>query len=566
MAGKLWHAFGQQGTFVYYKRLATDALVNPSLGGLYKHSLGQLEMSSILGKVKNKDISRSLRAQASAELNKELTALQNAWGVSFPASVVNGQYFYDELIRAINTQIQTNAVYQRNKDRLEYTNKQGKRNALAKIDATQFFGTYFGKQWKANYKQIQAELTSNMTGDNLVQLVESILNNWLPTLLNNALIDMMSSQAFDARWNTPEAIAGNQRWEQDTAYRDMVAQLQKYGADMQNNQILQQVWKTYNFDGLLDALTKSITASAKAETSTKDLSKALSKQVSKVVGRASTAGNLAEIIWSQLVASVNNGPDFSIVHTGARNQQKADFMIFFRANAQDFLNKQSEIITEQKANDEESVRIQNIIATNGASQFLASNSVGYNFIAYVNAKNYTLNDSFSGFSAGSAMGMGDIERMLNMIPGVSQNGVWSLISSLIQFGDGAIGAGTGMEQDLMNQMSEVIANFLFDDYATLCSDINGSTSSSIHLFALDGIYIPLSFFLNISADAIDIGWEEAQDYFNFELHTVPILYGDLTLDEYTPEMWETQRADALARTKISMSFLKSFQTLIGSLI
>jgi hypothetical protein len=48
-----------------------------------------------------------------------------------------------------------------------------------------------------------------MTGDNLVQLVESTLNNWLPTLLNNALIDMMSSQAFDVRWNTPEAIAGN---------------------------------------------------------------------------------------------------------------------------------------------------------------------------------------------------------------------------------------------------------------------------------------------------------------------------------------------------------------------
>jgi hypothetical protein len=47
-------------------------------------------MSSILGKVKNKDISRSLRAQASVELNKELTALQNAWGISFPASVVNG--------------------------------------------------------------------------------------------------------------------------------------------------------------------------------------------------------------------------------------------------------------------------------------------------------------------------------------------------------------------------------------------------------------------------------------------------------------------------------------------
>ena len=566
MADKLWHAFGQQGTFVYYKRLATDALVNPSLGGLYKHSFKQLELSSILGKVKNKDISQSLRTQASAELNKELTALQNAWGVSFPASAINGQYFYDDLIRAINTQIQTNAVYQRNKDRLEYTNKQGKKNALAKIDVTQFFGTYFERQWRQNSKQIQAELTSNVTGDNLALLVESTLNHWLPTLLNNALIDMMSSQAFDARWNTPEAIAGNQRWQQDTAYRDMVAQLQKYGADMQNNQILQQVWKTYNFDGLLEALTKITTDSIKANQPTKNLSKMLSKQVSKVVGRATTSGNLAEIIWSQLASSVNSNPNFSVVHTGGRNHQKADFMIFYRADAQGFLDKQSEIIAEARENDEESVRMQNIIATNQASQFLSNNSVGYNFIAYVNAKNYTLNDSFGGFSAGSAMGMGDIQRMLNMVPGVSQNGVWSLISSLIQFGDGAIGAGTGMEQDLMNQMSEVIANFLFDDYATLCSDISGSTSSSIHLFALDGIYVPLSFFLNISADAIDIGWEEAQDYFNFQLHTVPILYGDLELDEYTPEMWETQRADALARTKISMSFLKSFQTLIGSLM
>lgn len=94
-------------------------------------------------------------------------------------------------------------------------------------------------------------------------------------------------------------------------------------------------------------------------------------------------------------------------------------MIFFRANAQDFLNKQSEIIAGQKTDDEESVRMQNIIATNGATQFLDSNSVGYNFIVYVNAKNYTLSDSFSGFSVGSAMGMGDIERMLNMVPGVS---------------------------------------------------------------------------------------------------------------------------------------------------
>ena len=39
-------------------------------------------------------------------------------------------------------------------------------------------------------------------------------------------------------------------------------------------------------------------------------------------------------------------------------------MIFYRADAQGFLDKQSEIIAEARENAEESVRMQNIIATN----------------------------------------------------------------------------------------------------------------------------------------------------------------------------------------------------------
>ena len=44
----------------------------------------------------------------------------------------------------------------------------------------------------------------------------------------------------------------------------------------------------------------------------------LSKQVSKVVGRATTSGNLAEIIWSQLASSVNSNPLYASAVTAVQ--------------------------------------------------------------------------------------------------------------------------------------------------------------------------------------------------------------------------------------------------------
>ena len=54
---------------------------------------------------------------------------------------------------------------------------------------------------------------------------------------------------------------------------------------------------------------------------------------------------------------------------------------------------------------------------------------------------------------------------------------------------------------------------LFDDFASLVSEGNESSFNAIHLFWLSGFYIPLSFFLEVCADAIKLGWEKTDDYF-----------------------------------------------------
>lgn len=565
---------GQLGQFVYYKRLETDAKYNPSLAGLYSRANSMVRLASGFSVIKRNSIIASLKSQAQGELSKELEALRRAWGVEFSADDIQGPYFYDNLIRAINTQIQTNAVYQRNKDRLAYESKTGKKNALAKIDITKFLGTYFPAQWKANSERIVKNIVARAnSGMEPVDAVQLVLNQELPGLLNEALIAMFQSKAFDESWNAAQAREGNKRWEEDTAYREIVEQLQLFGNETANNPILKRVWDMYNFDGMIANLTEEISKSLMGTMDAKAMAKAIGTKIKRVSGNASTSGTLAEYIWSLIASNVNKGNNISVKMTGGSeyNLQKADYMIAYNADLSGYLDEFQSGLSDY-SEEWDSKRVQNILASNRATEFLENNSVGFNFIAYVNAKNYSLEGNFernSGFSAGAPIALTHLGSILSKDMRVSPSNVDDLITTLIQFGDGAVGAGSGLEQNILNNFSELMANFLFDDYANFCYELDPGGSNAIHLFALNGIYVPLSFFLSISADALKIGWEESEDYFKFSLNTVPILYGDLPYEEFgnpDKDYWGTQRDDALARTTLSFHFLKSFQTLIGSLV
>jgi hypothetical protein len=106
------------------------------------------------------------------------------------------------------------------------------------------------------------------------------------------------------------------------------------------------------------------------------------------------------------------------------------------------------------------------------------------FIIYSSAKNYTMSSSFSGFSAGSPVSVATMRNITNDR---------TKMGAILQTINGAVGEKE--REDIKFSIAEDIAYYLFDDFATL-GNVSGSGVTALHLFDLDGIYVPLSVLLH----------------------------------------------------------------------
>lgn len=113
----------------------------------------------------------------------------------------------------------------------------------------------------------------------------------------------------------------------------------------------------------------------------------------------------------------------------------------------------------------------------------------------------------------------------------------------------------------------MIAYFLFDDFTTIGADFNASGTNALHLFYLNGVYIPLSFMLTNLAEAISQSWERSKDVVNITLNPVDCDSSLLnkSLGAFTPEDWASQRDSALAGTSLTVNFMKSFQDIMSAI-
>lgn len=370
---------------------------------------------------------------------------------------------------------------------------------------------------------------------------------------------MYSSETFNPGW---ENVGNNAQTNDETrgAYQEIVDSLRDFTT--QGNWLLEQVWKTYNFDGLIKDLTKHF-AKQKKPVAKRTWDK---KKIEKVTVNQTTAGVMAELQNTILISFANSlqGGGLEVMHTGDINKQKSDFTVGYQIDLTGFYQQwQAEV--EATRTEDNSIRLQNIFAANKATAWLTENSTDYNFIMYTNAKNYDINSSFKGFKSGTAVSMKNLGSIMAQIPTMSSIAVDTLIGALLQFGAGAIGTDAQREA-ILHSLAGAMAYFLFDDFASLVSEGNESSFNAIHLFWLSGFYIPLSFFLEVCADAIKLGWERTDDYFQFKLDSPNIKYGEIPLDEYTQEMWYTQRQEALNSTTLTFTFLSSFQSLMAQVL
>ena len=387
---------------------------------------------------------------------------------------------------------------------------------------------------------------------------------------------MYSSKVFTDQQNAKLKKNANQQYqnESDNAYKELVQYLKTQRGRAADNLLIQQIYKDYGFDNLITSLSNSFLKTisknkSKSKWQRIAQGKASALAIKKTVSSGSLSGLLAEAMQEALINVHFNVTSGSVnVHakrTGDKNQQKADLMIGYSINLDDFLQLQgtmAEFIRKTDESNADSLRMQNILSTSDAIKFFESKASSTQFITFVNMKNYTLDNNFNGFSAGSATNMENFHKWVQQIPTIGIGRTNLLIGALLQFGAGALGT-PAQQEAVLQSLSETVAYFLFDDFATIGEEAKGNLKT-IHLFWLSGIYVPLSFLLKVLADSIKISWSEAKDIVDFTLESPEILYPEE--ERYTHEMWVKQREDALKRTTLSMKFLKSFQELLLPLL
>ena len=131
----------------------------------------------------------------------------------------------------------------------------------------------------------------------------------------------------------------------------------------------------------------------------------------------------------------------------------------------------------------------------------------------------------------------------------------------MQLAPGAIyGNSTEMREAIRLNLSKALANFLFDDYKMLGNDLLDKGANAVHLFNLNGIRVPLSYFLAQAAEALAETAKATNGIFNISIHVPEILYGgsEYYYDDYTPDMWAAQQAHTLYNSTITVTFLKKF--------
>lgn len=579
--------YKQASGFVYYNRLASDAQAISSsdpvsaqlYSTLYSHATASLSTASAFAKAKMPQVASSLKAQTNNELSKELAVLKKVWKVTFTPEEISSPNFYKDLIEAYNTVIQTKQVYEREMARIKYRGKkedeQEEDKLLSKIDVTSVFGSYFEKVWRSEGRNaLMGAIQSSVKEMRALDKAEfsKIMDAQLLPILNKALIEMLRSQAFDSRWKSEEAIAANKAWnnpDKKNPYIALAERLEAQGTSLKDNKVLANIWRMINFQSLKQELydeLKELDWNRKNPTN----KKILEKSILGTARSARVSGNLAEIIWRKLAGVTMNKVGVKATRTGDLNNQKADLILTYNMDTKALMDKEKEILKseEVKKKAESSVRMQNILTSSKLVELLEGDGgiagEGFNFIAYVNAKNYTLGNTFRGFHGETGLSMSNLKSILGQDASISSRGADALISQLIQFTKGAVGD----KQDphpILDSLAEVVASFLFDDYSTLCSGLASNGHNAIHFFLLDGVYVPLSFFLNKISTAIEMCAADTSSFFRFSLQTGTIKYGSLPLEDFQPGMWAEQRESAMSETSLSLTFLRNFQSLMSAL-
>ena len=521
--------------YVYYERLKQDGYtqlyytVKKNLG-IQRGSLKELQKTS-----------ENLRRMGAMEKTKEIAFIQNVFHK--PISVnFDDRKSVKEFIDVLNEAMNFKDLYKRNLQLLLKTDKQK--------TTISYFPSYFIQAWNAYSDILWEKVASEFerTGRSLDIIFEEQLKKDMNFLVVDSIERMFRAQ--------PEL--GQEAQQYVDAYKGLLGSI---GTIDTPGSLAQQFKDIYKLDALGDSLKKALKAE-KEKISLESYKKAGASKKFKdslKVQQGQRGGIALEAIENLCVQVISQMKINGKVETirGGGYGIKSDNMYLYGIDTGPIVD----VLERIKDTDRE----HNIEKAEEINKYLRTLDDG--FIVYSNAKNYTMSTKFfkeAGFSAGAEI---SAQTYLEVMKKVNKN-VRTFIGVMINSMKDAVGENMDLYDTVCQNLAQDIAMMLFDDYETVGKDFQKTGVKSIHIMDLNGIFLPLSFFFDLMARAIDEIGKAPEGLVKVEYRTPKKIKYDTNKEIQQARArgeapWASQKEEALRDTKISYHFLKDFRDILS---
>ena len=567
MAFGLTKEKGYGGQYVYYERLKSTHI--PEYINLYYRAKQGFSWETNYSNTSLRSIGEYFHSLASGELEKEKKLLSTIFGRDFGnLSYANfggntdqeGQKFAKELIESINIALGLEKVFRRNLSII--LKSKGKKGVFSHFD------TYFKQVWEEKggvAEKIANELTKASDGNrstDLAVLAKELLDKKMPDIVKEAIRRMLSAKTEIAKDNS----------EYQNAYERVLQALDDINFKSQTNELINFFIKTYQLDQLSEFMAKNY-ENQEAYKNIENKEKGNFNISTNVAQRAGLTLEMIENYITNLVAQgIGSGGTGDIkysmesVHTGGKNV-KPDNIILINANAS--------IAKKWMEEDKFGGRQENVLAIKNLQQKLSGINDG--FIIYTTAKNYTLNKRFQEVLNGYPAGKMTSLQNFNAAAWNIEINTDALITTVMQLIPGAVGEGD--DDAVKTALSRAIAAALFDDFNTIGQEVNiGGSLTSIHLFDLQGVLMPFSYYLQLLGDAFtsvggfgDINDERIRQLISVDIEVPPSIMFPTQAQQNLYYIatgnnpWNAQAKDALNNSRIGFHFLAGLRSILEGL-
>lgn len=463
------------GQYVYYKRLLRSKEEgNRQLGQTMSQKL--LDFSTVTGDKQN--ISAYFKAMAESEYSKELALLTRLLG-----SEPTNYNFEDDkngrkMIDTLNAILGLKEVYERDLEVL-LSGDENQRTVIS------FFSSYvrtcFNKAYKEGLKAEEECAAVPCLSKLILEKAKENPKTEIATLAKEVIQKYWIDIIRHAAKNT---LRGTSKREDDKLFRQALRSLTAAQGKLsaEANRFVADLAKIFNLDDIIRVVTENL-----ENGSDKEMRKKLdrffagaNKRKMWIYGGQALEAYISYITNEVVAGTFGKNATIASRQSGG-TKQKADTIIT--------VDLDIGVVENWLETENFGTREKNRRAILGLQKQLAN--ADDSFIVYTNTKNYSTEGTKfkrSGFSAGEPIKLDTFSSITSSIPKASQ-----LVVAIMNLTPGALNENN--KQLVKDSIARAVATFLFDDFETIGNNMSAdSGAKAIHLFNLNNIYVPLSWF------------------------------------------------------------------------